>query len=124
MALDVSETIRKGKKVKLGEILLKNGYSLRTSLRPSLVTETKSYQSIMKPLAQQLKSEIDRLALEISSRDISKERYEILAKSLDILNKNYQLATGGLTENTKVSFEISEKLAHRLKLDDIASNAE
>ncbi len=98
MALRVSEAISAGKIVNLGKIARESGYSNSTSKRPSQMTRSKSYQGIMKPLAEQLKSEIDRLASELVSRNLGEEKYETMAKSLDILNKNYQLITGGVTE--------------------------
>lgn len=124
VALKVSETIRKGKRVHLGKIIRENGYSLETSLSPTLVTRTKSYKAIMKPLEEKLKYEIDRIANELSNKDLSKERYDTLATALDKLNKNYQLITGGATENTRMTVEISETIAKKNKLNDTPRSSE
>ena len=100
VAGDVSETIRHGQLVDMGDIIRANGYAHSTSLRPTQITRSKTFQKAMKPLAEQLKNEIDRLALELTKRDLSEEKYETMAKSLDVLNKNFQLVTGGATERS------------------------
>lgn len=102
VALKVSETIRKGKKVVLGKAITEVGYSLSTSLKPSLVTNTKSYKTALelerKPLIERLDREIDAIELALSKKDKNKEEYRILVGSLDIMVKNRQLLSGGATE--------------------------
>lgn len=113
LAHKVSENIRNGKKVSVSAIMREIGYSYTTSLKPALATRTASYQKVMKPFAEQLKAEIDRITLELSTRDLTKEKYEVLTIALDKLNKNFQLATGGNTDNTRMTIEISEAIAKK-----------
>jgi hypothetical protein len=99
VAKKVSETIRKGKRVNLGDIIENNGYSKSTSKSPTIVTKTKSFQEEIKPLADGIDREIERIKVEMASRDITEEKYKDLADVLDKLVKQYQLLTGGKTEN-------------------------
>lgn len=103
VAKEVSENIRKGKKVKLGEIIKKNGYSESTSESPQRVTETESYKEAISPIVNEWVKERNRLTKELQSRDLSKERYETMMKSIDVITKNIQLLSGGNTE--KVGFD-------------------
>jgi hypothetical protein len=102
VARDVSETIRRGKKVVLGEIIRKNGYSLETSLAPQRVTETLTYKTEMerlnRPIIEGLQRQINKFKAEIESRKLSGEDIRVLVGSLDIYIKNFQLLSGGATE--------------------------
>jgi len=101
-AIKVSETIRKGKKVILGDILKENGYSDATANSPSLVTKTKSYMTALelekRPLLEGLQREINEIKQAMANKDKSKEEYRTLVGSLDIVTRNYQLLSGGATE--------------------------
>lgn len=109
VAKDVSETIRKGKKVILGDIIKKNGYSESTSESPQRVTETNSYKEEIKPIVSRWEQERDRLTSELEKRDLSKERYETVIKSIDIVTKNIQLLSGGKTENVGLDIGLSQE---------------
>lgn len=109
VAKEVSENLGKGKKVILGEILRKNGYSESTSLTPSNVTETKSYKEVVNPIIDRWIDERDRLTNELSKRDLSKERYETIMKSVDLITKNIQLLSGGKTENIGIQSSLSDE---------------
>jgi len=102
VAKEVSENIRKGKKVILGEIIKNNGYAESTSESPQRVTNTQSYQEEIKPIVNRWKKERDRLTTELEKRDLSKERYETVMKSIDIVTKNIQLLSGGNTDQLQV----------------------
>lgn len=112
-ALKVSETIGKGKKVVLGDILREVGYSEQTSLTPKLVTSTKTFQKTMATTLELLTQEIDKLQTEMQSRDISDERYETIAKVFDTMVKNQQLLSGGETERIGFKLELSEDIAKK-----------
>ena len=102
VALKVSETIRKGQLVDLEDIIISQGYSRSTAKSPALVLNTKAYKLAMeierKPLLEGLQSEINRIKLAISRKDLSQEDFRTLAYGMDILIKNYQLLSGGATE--------------------------
>jgi len=99
--MKVSERIRKGKKVILGEVIRESGYSLQTSLKPSLVTNTKSFNKALeverKPLMEMLEREIADIQLAMSKKDKNKEDYRILAGSLDIMLRNKHVLNGGVS---------------------------
>lgn len=101
VAREVLETIGKGKKVKLGEIALRNGYATTTAENPKLITTTKAYQGVVKPLVEQLEEErlaiMERLKV---TRD--KAKYRDLMDGLDKVTKTHQLLTGGATANIAV----------------------
>lgn len=98
VAKKVSETIRKNEKVVLGEIIRNSGYSIETSLKPKLVTGTKSYKGAIRPVVDGIEVEIHRIMDAVNQKDHDKEEFRVLVYSLDILIKNYQLLSGGVTE--------------------------
>lgn len=101
-ALKVSETIRKGERVRIGKILRDTGYSDETANSPTLVTRTKSYRTALaleqKPLIEGLQREINEIKAAMGRKNKDEEEYRTLVGSLDILTKNYQLLSGGATE--------------------------
>lgn len=113
VAKDIMESVRKGLLVKKGEIIRKHGYSDSVSKKPKKVTETKSYKKAMKPFVERLQTEIERIHTELEGRDLTDEKYKDLVDSLDKLNKQVQLATGGETERIGLSIEISETIAKK-----------
>lgn len=104
VAKEVIETVRKGKKPNLQEIQQRHGYS-KQSAKSMMAKRTKTYKKAMLPFEALLKKEIDKIQQEMSSRDISEEKYKDLSEVLDKLYKNYQLATGGATERTEFTLE-------------------
>lgn len=102
VAREVSKAIRNESPVNLGKIIRSKGYSKETSLKPKLVTSTKSYQEELKPVLDQLEKERQRLLIAISKKDLDQVRYEDATRSLDILTKNIQLLSGGNTEKSEV----------------------
>ena len=115
VAKDVIETVRKGKKVNFQKLQKKHGYT-DASARAMKVKKTKTFQKRIAPLVDRLKSEIDRIQLEMSNRDITDEKYIELAKVMDIYIKNYQLFTGGDTERSRIVFmpnELNAKYADK-----------
>lgn len=111
VAKDVLQKVRNGQKVKLGEIILENGYSEVVSESPTKVTKTKSYQKVMQPFVEQMEKERQRLMSEISIRDLSSEDYKTMVEAIDKLTKNIQLMSGGVTERRAIVLpqDISEK---------------
>lgn len=101
-AAKVSETIRKGKQVKIGKILREVGYSDATANSPTIVTKTDSFQKALAvesvPLIKGLQEEITRIKAAMARKNLDNEEYRVLAGSLDIMTRNYQLLSGGATE--------------------------
>ena len=98
VAKDISESVGKGKKIILGEILKKNGYSESTSKTPSRVTETISFKEEINPVVRAMERERDA-AIKMMSKVRNKAKYRDFADAIDKLTKNIQLLTGGRTEN-------------------------
>jgi len=108
VAKEVLDTIGKGKKVVLGEIIRRNGYADNTADTPQLVTETKSYQGVIAPYVERLKKERDRAFEAMSIKDLDEVQYEDLVRATDSLTKNIQLLTGGETERIRMVILPSE----------------
>jgi len=108
VAQKVITKVRKGEKVILGELIRESGYSEGISKQPSRVTKQDSFQKEIKPLADGLDKEIERIKKELANRDISEEKYNDLTRSMDLLIKNHQLLTGGKTSNEAISFKWEE----------------
>ena len=98
VAQKVSETIRSGKRVNMGEIIRNSGYSVETSLKPKLVTETRSYKEAITPVIDGMAIEIQRIKEAIAATDLDSVDYRTLVYTFDIMVKNYQLLSGGATE--------------------------
>ncbi len=105
-AQKVSERIRKGKKVVLGEVLREVGYSQTTSLKPKLVTNTKTYKREMEPLLKKLEEHRDKIIEALANKDLDKERYSDLTNGLNTITKNIQLLSGGETDRVGVTVEL------------------
>lgn len=101
VALEVSETVRKGKKVVLGKIIAKR-YAKSTSQRPKQVTETKSYKEAMKPLIDRLEEERNAI-IERLKKTRTKAKYRDLIDGLDKVTKNIQLLSGKPTDRTDLT---------------------
>ena len=113
VARKVSESIRKGKLVNLGKIIKKSGYSEATSKSPTVVTNTKAYQEEIKPIVRQMERERQRIMTEMENKDLTKVQYEGLGRVFDAMTKNIQLLSGGVTERSKISIEISKEIADK-----------
>lgn len=105
----LSEKVRNRKLVKLGETMREVGYSDTYSLQPSRVMKNNS----MNTLVEELESEIVRIQRELKTKDLSEVQYESLTRAMDIQIRNKQLLSGGATENTKITIEVSEAIAKK-----------
>lgn len=117
VAKEVSENIRKGKKVKLGEIIKRNGYSEQTSKAPQRVTETKSYKEATLPIVEAMMRERNRLLNALSEKNLTREKYRDMVDGFDKLTKNIQLLSGGATERSSVILDpdSEEKLNNAIR---------
>ena len=104
VARDVSENLRKNKKVILGRIIKKRGYAKTTSEKPKIVTGTISYQEEIKPILEQMEKERQRVMLAMRERNLTEVQYGELNRTLDTLTKNIQLLSGGATDRTENLF--------------------
>lgn len=101
VALDVIKAVSNGKLANKQKITEANGYS-KKSARAQKAVRTKTYQKTIRPVVDGIAEEIEKIKIELKSRDISEERYNDLVRSMDLLIKNYQLLTGGNTETIGV----------------------
>lgn len=111
VAKEVSENLRKNKKVNLGKIIKGKGYADSTSKKPKIVTKTQSYQKEIKPIVDRLIIERDR-AIKALGGKISKAKYRDLIDSIDKLTKNIQLLSGGSTERI-ITIQLSQEVADK-----------
>lgn len=115
-ARKVIENVRKGKRVNLGNILQETGYSKATSVIPSKVTRTKSFQSEISTFVEKLEKERDRIVSAMSVKDLDVVQYQHLASATDTLTKNIQLLSGKETERAGVTINV-------MKYDDSNSTS-
>jgi len=108
VAKEVVETLGKGKKVVLGEIIRRNGYADNTADNPKNITETESYKGVIAPYVERLKEERDRAFEAMSTKDLDKVQYEDLVRATDSITKNIQLLSGGETERIRMVILPSE----------------
>lgn len=106
VARKVLDSVRKGKKVNLGDIIEEVGYAKTTSTVPSQVTNTQSYQDEITPFVEKLKKERDRIVLEMSIKDLDTVQYQHLVSATDTLTKNIQLLSGKETERAGVTINV------------------
>lgn len=103
VAKEVSENLRKGKRVVMGKIMLKHGYSKTTSRKPKHVTKTKSFQKEMEPILRQIEKERQAI-LKRLPKVRAKAKYRDLIDGLDKTTKNIQLLQGKDTSKEAVVF--------------------
>lgn len=116
VAEDVLESLRRGKRPILGDIVFKRGYSKKTSLNPKNVTETKTYKATIAPFVEKLEIERQR-AIDAMAGKIGKAKYRDLTDAVDKLTKSHQLLTGGATANIAIGVK-------ELKDDELVHIAE
>lgn len=97
VAEEVIATLGKGGKVSVSAIARRKGYSKSVAKNPKQITETKSFQAVIRPLLDRLEEERDRAISLLASR-VGKASYRDLTDSIDKLTKNIQLLSGGATE--------------------------
>ncbi len=83
------------------------------------VTETKTYKQTVEPIVERWQKEIGRIQTELETRVLSGEKYKELVESLDKLNKQVQLATGGVTERVGIQMTDADKEAVNKALSSI-----
>lgn len=118
VAKKVLENLGKGKKVVMGEILREHGYADNTADNPKNVMETKSYKEIINPIVARWEKEIDRIQGELEKKNLSDEKYKDLVDSMDKLNKQVQLATGGATSRIGILMSDEERMLANQALEN------
>ena len=96
------ENRRLEKPIGTGEILREAGYSEGSIIKPSQVIRSKGVQEELKPFIKKLQNERNRLMNAIEIKDLDNVEYKKMIESLDILNKNIQLLSGGDTERQRI----------------------
>lgn len=118
VAQDVTKAIKAGGKIVMGEIVENRGYGDSTIKNPKRVQDTKSYKEAIAPIVNRWQKEIERIQAELEIKDLSSEKYKDLVDSIDKLNKQVQLATGGVTERVGVQVNKEDvDLANKLLSD-------
>ena len=93
----ISENIRSSKRLTLGELMLKAGYSKSQSLNPNHIFEQPGMQIQMNPIVTALETQRKR-AIAMLSKKISKAKYRDLVDGIDKFTKNIELLSGRATE--------------------------
>jgi hypothetical protein len=106
-AKDVLESVGKGKRPILRNILKKNGYAQNTADSPKQVTNTKSYREVINPIVEAMQKERDAIMARLP-KVRSKAKYRDLIDGADKMTKNIQLLTGGETERKGISINFDK----------------
>jgi len=112
---EVIEMVGKGKKVILGEILRRHGYSDSVSKFPQKVTQTKSYKNVVKPYVERLRILRERALAQIEERDLGEEAIGELRNIMKDFTLSIELLEGRPTERVEQTLGQDEKKI----LDDI-----
>ena len=102
VAQDVIKARKKGGKIVLGEIMENRGYKKATIKNPKNVTETKSFQEVIKPLLESYHQELQEVLSAMKGKDKSKEQYRVLVEAADKIQKQIQLLSGKATETINI----------------------
>ncbi len=113
VAMEVVETIGKGKKVNHGEIIRKHGYSKSISKSPEKIVNTKSYQSVISQAIEKMENVRNKALIALEKRDMTDEKVVTLITTVDVMTKNAQLLGGKATDNVAIQVEISEQVANK-----------
>lgn len=102
MAKKVSENIRGGRPFTYEKVAIESGFAPSTAKRSTQITRSKVYKEALisenAPLLEGIQQEINAIKNAMRLKDKNLEDYRVLAGSLDLLTKNYQLLSGGATE--------------------------
>lgn len=110
VAKDVIAAVRNGEIPNLQKIQKKHGYS-DYSAKSMKATMTKTYKKEIKNVLKALEDERDRLIASISGTDLSKEKLRDKIDAFDKIIKNYQLLSGGATENiSTITPDLKQKM--------------
>lgn len=99
VAKEVIRKLEAGEKIRLGEILLKQGYAKTTSTVPAIVTSTPAYREEMDTYVARLEKHRASVLAAMEKKDLTEEQYRTLADAQTKLTHDVQLLTGGKTEN-------------------------
>lgn len=118
VARDVAKALDTKGKVVLGKIVENRGYGESTIKNPKRVQDTQSYKTEMNPIVARWQTEITRIQAELEKKNLSDEKYKDLVDSMDKLNKQVQLATGGVTERVGIQMSDEERLLANQALEN------
>lgn len=105
VALDVISAVSQGKRVNKRKIQMANGYTLQSAISNKAI-RTDTYKETIANTLERMEKERTRLLIELSNRDITKERYMTMVDAMDKLTKNSQLLGGKATENIATQVQI------------------
>lgn len=88
-----------------GEALIKAGYSPKTAIAPTKVTESLGFKEASKEFVAKMRKERDRIIQAMSERNLKTVDYQKLTTAVDTLTKNIQLLNGDETERTSVKID-------------------
>ncbi len=102
VARDVIARIRRGERVKMGEIVLAHGYAPSVANAPAIVTNTQSYKEEIELYTTRLEKHRLKVLAAMENKNLNEEQYRTLSDAQAKLTHDVQLLTGGKTENVGV----------------------
>lgn len=119
VAMKVSEKARKGEKISVSQIMRDVGYSKHTA-RNVKASHTNAFKIALelekKPLLERLELQIKKFQSAMEQKELNGEDTRVIASSLDIYIKNYQLLSGGATE--RQVFVLPSQAMKRYEIDE------
>jgi hypothetical protein len=110
VALEVLDTVRKGKKPNKQEIQMKHGYTKASAIAMK-ATRTNTYKETINPVIKSYESIRNKILKEMEGRDVSYEQFGVLTKALNTTTHDIQLLSGGKTENVGLEADRETVLA-------------
>lgn len=114
VAKEVISEIRKGKKVVMGKIIRKHGYSESISLTPNKIIKTQAYQEEISPVVEGMKKAQANLIAELNRpgriATFKRAKLNDVATTLKVLTHDIQLLSGGDTERDSTIGNYIDKL--------------
>jgi hypothetical protein len=100
VAMEVLETIGKGKIPNVSKIAVRNGYSQKTAYS-GIVQKTETYKAEIESFLERLQKQRDKVLRAMDDKDLDRESYKVLSDSLQKLTHDSQLLSGGKTVNNE-----------------------
>lgn len=102
VAQEVLKSLGNSRKPVLRKIAREAGYSEHTADSPKNITETKSYQRVITPIAREMEKVRTKALKELQRKDLTEVEYIDLASTVNKMTHDIQILTGGATENIAV----------------------
>ena len=102
----------------LGEMILEAGYTKNMADNPYQILESETIQEGISDFVRMLDDKRRLSLVKITEKKLEEASARDNAYVVDMLTKQHQLLTGGVTDNVKASVEISETIFNKYNLNN------